>query len=88
MPVEWPRLESCRPHAKRAAGCGRRGSSQARGAAMRTVKVQQFTEEDEEFYELGDEAEVMVTDEEWRRLEEAQEIIWIDRLGGFYCLAE
>ncbi|APR39946.1 hypothetical protein BTO02_32850 [Paraburkholderia sp. SOS3] len=62
--------------------------SQARGAAMRTVKVQQFTEEDEEFYELGDETEIMVTDEEWRRLEEAQEIIWIDRLGGFYCLAE
>ncbi|MFC0401262.1 hypothetical protein [Paraburkholderia rhizosphaerae] len=55
---------------------------------MRTVKVQQFTEEDEEFFELGDEAEVMVTDEEWRQLEEAQEIIWIDRLGGFYCVVE
>jgi hypothetical protein len=84
MPVEWPRLESWRRREAR----GWHGFSQARGAAMRTIKVQQFTEEDEEFYELGDAAEVMVTDEEWRRLEEAEEIVWIDRLGGFYCLAE
>jgi hypothetical protein len=53
---------------------------------MRTIKLQQFTEEDEEFFELGDETEVMVTDDEWRLLEEAQDVIWIDRLGGFYAL--
>ncbi len=55
---------------------------------MRTVKVKQFTEEDEEVYELGDQTEIMVTDDEWRRLEVAQESIWIDRLGGFYCITE
>lgn len=55
---------------------------------MRTVKVQQFTEEDEVFYELGDKAEVMVTEDEWRTLEEARDIVWIDRLGGFYKVAQ
>ncbi|MDR5801591.1 hypothetical protein [Caballeronia sp. LZ001] len=54
---------------------------------MQKVKVQQFYEVEGDKHELGEAAEIEVTDEELEQLQEGGPV-WIERLGETYGLIE